>query len=119
MHYTYIDGKRVSRHAMKYCRTFLKLQEAVGFKQAKAKSQGYRGATNNKPPVNQQPTNRATQGHGQSSKGNENDGGYIPSKDHTTAMIQPVKKSNKEQKIISREVNLAITSPPVYTEYLH
>jgi hypothetical protein len=28
-------------------------------------------------------------------------------------------KSNKEQKSISRQVNLAITSPPVNTEYLH
>jgi hypothetical protein len=28
MHYTYVDGKRVSRHAMKDCRTFIKLQEA-------------------------------------------------------------------------------------------
>jgi hypothetical protein len=43
----------------------------------------------------------------------------MPSKDYIAAMIQPVTKSNKEQKSISREVNLAITSPPVYTEYLH
>jgi hypothetical protein len=28
-------------------------------------------------------------------------------------------KSNKEQKSISRQVNLAVTSPPVATEYLH
>jgi hypothetical protein len=32
MHYAYVDAKRVSRHAMKDCRTFLKLQEAVGHK---------------------------------------------------------------------------------------
>jgi hypothetical protein len=32
MHYTYVDGKRVSRHEIKDCRTFLKLQEALGFK---------------------------------------------------------------------------------------
>jgi hypothetical protein len=94
----YIDGKKVSRHAMKDCRTFHKLQDAVGYKQAEAKSQGYGGATNNTPPANQQPTNEATQGQGQSSKSNENDGGYIPSKAHIAAMIQPVSKSNKEQK---------------------
>jgi hypothetical protein len=35
------------------------------------------------------------------------------------AMIQPVPKSNKDQKIISRQVNLAINSPPAHTEYLH
>jgi hypothetical protein len=52
MHYTYVDRKRVSRHAMKDCRTFLKLQEAVGFKQAKEKSQGYGGATSNMPSAN-------------------------------------------------------------------
>jgi hypothetical protein len=34
-------------------------------------------------------------------------------------MIQPVPKSSKEQKSISQQVNLAITSPPVSTEYLH
>jgi hypothetical protein len=44
---------------MKDSRTFLKLQEAVGFKQTEAKSQGYRGATNNTPSTNQPPTNGA------------------------------------------------------------
>jgi hypothetical protein len=34
-------------------------------------------------------------------------------------MIQPVPKSNKEEKIISRQVSLAVASPPVTTEYLH
>jgi hypothetical protein len=44
-HYAFIDSKRVSRHAMKDCRTFLKLQEVVGNKQAKARRQGYDGNT--------------------------------------------------------------------------
>jgi hypothetical protein len=34
-------------------------------------------------------------------------------------MIQPVPKSNKEEKSITRQVNLAVTSPPPTTEYLH
>jgi hypothetical protein len=34
-------------------------------------------------------------------------------------MIQPVPKSHKEEKSISQQVNLAVTSPPVTTEYLH
>jgi hypothetical protein len=34
-------------------------------------------------------------------------------------MIQPVPKSNKEEKSITRQVNLAVTSPPVTTKYLH
>jgi hypothetical protein len=52
-------------------------------------------------------------------KHKDNDGGYIPSKGHIAAMIQPVPKSNKDQKSISRQVNLAINSPPAHTEYLH
>jgi hypothetical protein len=108
---------------MKDCRTFIKLQEAVGSKKDEAGSQGYggtpRSATNNVPLANQQPTNGVAQGQGQPSQGNHNDGGYIPSKGHISTMIQPVPKSNKEQKSISRQVNLAITSPLVYIEYLH
>jgi hypothetical protein len=38
MHYTYIGRKRVSNHAMKDYRTFIKLQEAVGSKQAEARN---------------------------------------------------------------------------------
>jgi hypothetical protein len=34
-------------------------------------------------------------------------------------MIQPVPKSNKEEKSITRQVNLAVTSPPATIEYLH
>jgi hypothetical protein len=34
-------------------------------------------------------------------------------------MIQPVPKSNKEEKSITRQVNLAVTSPPATMEYLH
>jgi hypothetical protein len=37
---------------------------------------------------------------------------------YISAMIQPVPKSKKEQKSISREVNLAISSPLATTEYL-
>jgi hypothetical protein len=119
IHYAFIDTKRVSRHAMKDCRTFLKLQEVAGNKQAKARRQGYDGSTNNAPPTNQQATNRAAQEQGQPNQGNKNEGGYIPSKGHITAMIQPVLKSHKEEKSISRQVNTTITSPPVTTEYLH
>jgi hypothetical protein len=34
-------------------------------------------------------------------------------------MRQPVPKSNKEEKSITRQVNLAVISPPATTEYLH
>jgi hypothetical protein len=75
--------------------------------------------TNNTPPSNQQANNGAGQGQNQPSQGNNNEGGYIPSKRHITTMIQPVPKSNKEEKTISRQFNLAVTSAPVTTEYLH
>jgi hypothetical protein len=52
IHYAFIDGKRVSRHAMKDCKMFLKLQEVAGNKQAEARRQGYEGNTNNAPPSN-------------------------------------------------------------------
>jgi hypothetical protein len=33
IHYAYLDGKRVSNHQMKDCRTFLRLQSAMGLSQ--------------------------------------------------------------------------------------
>jgi hypothetical protein len=82
---------------MKDYKTFLRLQEAAENKQAKARRQGNKGNTNNTMPSNQQANNGATQGQGQPNQGNNNDGGYIPSKGHITTMIQPVPKSNKEE----------------------
>jgi hypothetical protein len=69
--------------------------------------------------ISKQPTNGAAQGQSQPNQGNDNDGGYILSKGHITAMIQLVPKLRKEEKNISRQVNLAITLPPVTTKYLH
>jgi hypothetical protein len=43
---------------------------------------------------------------------------HSQAKVYISAMIQPVPKSKKEQKSISRQVNLAISSPPATTEYL-
>jgi hypothetical protein len=103
---------------MKDCTTFLKLQEAAMSKQAEAKRQGYEGNTNNVP-TSQQGNNGAPQNQEQPNQGHDNDEGYVPSKGHITTMIQPVPKSNKEEKSITRQVNLAVTSPPATTEYLH
>jgi hypothetical protein len=44
MHYAYVYGKRVSNYLMRDCRTFFKLQEAIGSKQTEAQDQGYVGA---------------------------------------------------------------------------
>jgi hypothetical protein len=40
MHYAYIDEKRFSNHLMRGCRTFLKLQEAIGSQQARGQKHG-------------------------------------------------------------------------------
>jgi hypothetical protein len=65
IHSAFIDGRQVSRHAMKDCTTFLKLQEAAISKQAEAKRQGYEGNTNNAPTKDQQANNGASQGQDQ------------------------------------------------------
>jgi hypothetical protein len=96
----------------------LKLQEAAISKQAKAKRQGYEGNTNNTP-TSQQGNSGAPQDQEQPNQGCDNDRGYVPSKGHITAMIHLVPKSNKEEKSITRQVNLAVTSPTATTEYLH
>jgi hypothetical protein len=98
---------------------FLKLHEAAISKQAKAKRQGYKGNTNNASAKDQQANNGTPQGQDQPNQGHGNDGGYVPSKGHITATIQPVPKSNKEEKSITHQVNLAVTLPPATTEYLH
>jgi hypothetical protein len=96
IHYAYLDGKRVSNHQIKDCKTFLRLQSAMGPSQGgwqgeKHTSQGYQ-------------VQRLAR--------------HLESKVYISAMIQPVPKSKKEQKNISRQVNLAISSPPATTEYL-
>jgi hypothetical protein len=82
IHYAYLDGKTVSNHLMRDCRTFVKLQEAMELNQgAKAGSIAY-----NKRTVNQGYPIQS----GQS---------YPKSRVYVSAMIQPVQKSKKEQKI--------------------
>jgi hypothetical protein len=69
IHSAFFDGKRVSRHAMKGCTTFLKLQEAALSKQTEAKRQGCEGS--NKPPTNYQGNNGAFQGKDQPNQGHD------------------------------------------------
>jgi hypothetical protein len=100
IHATFVDGKRVSRHAMKDCTTFLKLQEAALNKQAKAKQQGYDKNTS-KAPTTQQGNSGAPKNQDQPNQGCNDDDGYVPSKGNITAMIQPVPKTNKDEKSIT------------------
>jgi hypothetical protein len=80
INYVYLDGKRVSNHKMKDCRIFLRLQKAMDSSQGarqggKSMSHGY------------QIQRLAKQ---------------LESKVYISAMIQPVPKSKKERKSISR-----------------
>jgi hypothetical protein len=61
------------------------------------------------------PYNKGTINQGYPRQSNQ---GYPQSKVHMTAMIQPVPKSKKEQKSISKQVNLVISSLLATTEYL-
>jgi hypothetical protein len=79
---------------------FLKLQEAALNKQAEAKRQGYEGNISNAP-ATQQGNSGPPKGQDQSNQEHDDDEGYVPSKEHITAMIQPVPKSNKEEKSIT------------------
>jgi hypothetical protein len=101
IYYAYLNGKRVSNHLMRDCRTFIKLQEAMEL------SQGTKlgSTTYNKRTVNQGYAIQSGQG-------------YPQSKVYISAIIQPVPKSKKEGENISRQVNLAISSPPAAREYL-
>jgi hypothetical protein len=86
---------------MKDCTMFLKLQEAALNKQAEAKRQGYEGNASNAP-TTQQGNNGAPKSQDQPNQGHDDDEGYIPSKENIAAMIQPVPKSNKDEKSITR-----------------
>jgi hypothetical protein len=101
IHYTYLDGKRVSNHLMRDCRTFLRLQEAMELNQG-----AKQGDTMH---------DRVTTDQGYQIQSGTS---HSPAKVYISAMIQPVSKSKKEHKSISRQVNLAISSPPATTEYL-
>jgi hypothetical protein len=93
---------------MRDCRTFVKLQEAMEFSQAEKLGPAAYGA----PPPSY---NKGIVSQGYPRQSNQS---YPQSETHITAMIQPVPKSKKEHKSISRQVNLAISSPPATTEYL-
>jgi hypothetical protein len=93
IHYAYLDGKRVSNHLMRDCRTFLRLQYAIELSQG-----AHQGSV--------------TTGQGYQVQNTAGSRVYM------SAMIQPIPKFMNEQKSISRQVNLAISSPPATTEYL-
>jgi hypothetical protein len=89
--------------------TFVKLQEAIEFSQAAKPGSTAYGAP---PPP---PYNKGTVNQGYPRQSGQ---GYPQSKTHITAVLQHVPKSKREQNSISKQVNLAISSPPATTEYM-
>jgi hypothetical protein len=83
---------------MRDCRTFLRLQDTMELSQGAHQGNIKQGKVT------------TCQGYQV-----QNDAG---SKVYISTRIQPVPKSKKEEKSISRQVNLAISSPPATTEYL-
>jgi hypothetical protein len=86
---------------MRDCRTFLRLQEAMELSQG-----AQQGVMTH---------DRAITYLGYQIQSGTN---HPQAKVYISAMIQPIPKSKKEQKSISRKVNLAISSPPATTEYM-
>jgi hypothetical protein len=76
IHYAYLDGKRVSNHQMKNCRTFLRLQNAMELNQG-----AHRGGTSTSQGYQVQHLAR-----------------QLASKVYISAMIQPVPKSKKSRR---------------------
>jgi hypothetical protein len=91
MHYAYVDGKRVSNYLMRDYWTFLKLQEAIGSKQAEGQKHEYAGAPRSiaydTPPPAPLPSRGSIIKQEQPNSGNQSNGGYIQSKGHRAAMI--------------------------------
>jgi hypothetical protein len=88
IHYAYLDGKRVSNHQMKDCRTFLRLQSDMGSSQG-----GWQGEK------------RASQGYQVQKLAR-----HLESKVYISTMIQPVPKSKKEHIQASKPSNIIATS---------
>jgi hypothetical protein len=86
---------------MRDCGTFLRLQEAMELNQGTQRG----GTTHDRVTTDQGYQTQSGTSHSQE-------------KVYISAMIEPVTKSKKEHKSISRQVNLAISSPPATTEYV-
>jgi hypothetical protein len=73
IHYAYLDGKRVSNHLMRDCRTFLRLQDAMELSQGAHRGNIIQG--------------NETTGQGYQV---QNAAGHLESKVYISTMIQPV-----------------------------
>ena len=109
------DGKKKSSHLLKDYREFLKLHEGLAQMNLDVINRGYGAAPgamahgSPPPPPGPPPNADAPDQH---------HGGKPYPRAMGTMMIQKGRPSNRVQKAITRQVNLATNSPPSTTEYL-
>jgi hypothetical protein len=118
--YVDADGRRQSGHLQKDCRTFQALRRATENTQAEAISRGFVQGPRSEihvplppPPAINDTNQRQLQIAGPSNTGSD----FTKTKGAVT-MIQKGSSSNRSQKLISRQVNMAILSPPPTTDIL-
>jgi hypothetical protein len=125
MHY-YIDseGRRQSNHLLKDCRTWRALQKATSATQVEAVNRGFvngpRSEVHLPPPPPPPPAfpNSNQQNVLQITGPSNTNGGYTQSKG-ALQMIQKARPTNRAQKLITRQVNMAVLAPPPTVEYLN
>jgi hypothetical protein len=115
------DGRRQSGHLQKDCQTFQALQRATERSHADAVSRGYVQGPRSEVhvPIPPPPAIASENQHQlQISRAPNANKDFTPTRG-VVAMIHKGKPSNRSQKLISRQVYMAVTSPPPTTEYLN
>jgi hypothetical protein len=115
MHYAYVDGKKSFKPSNARPQNILQITRGCRIQASRpARSNSIWCMTPTTVAQSWRCNNPST-----TKFGSQNNRGYIQSKGHIATMIQPVPISKKEQRSISRQVNLAITSPLATTAYLN
>jgi hypothetical protein len=123
MHY-YIDdeGCMQSNHLLKNCRTFQRMLPVFGRSNQNAPRQGLDGAPRsvafNTPPPPSLPSQSPLLAIQAAPANNNNPPNRQTGSRGGVNMIQKSRPNNRQQKLITRQVNLAIQTPPSTLEYL-
>lgn len=124
MHF-YIDpeGRRASGHLQKDCRTFQALRRITENTQAEALNRGYAQGPRSEVHVPPPPPPAAiTNGNHQNQlqiEGPSNVNSGFTKPRGSVVMIQKGRPTNRAQKLITRQVSMAVLSPPPTVEYLN
>jgi hypothetical protein len=121
MHF-FVDpqGKRQSNHLMKDCLTFINLQRAANASQTEAVNRGYARQVKSEVhvPLPPAPAIAGPTQQLQLEAVKDKSNGYTEPKG-SIIMIQKARPSNRTQKLITRQVNMATQTPPPAKEYLN